>query len=102
MTSSTQPVRIGRRDPGKVVIEWEDGCKVTYSAAELRRLCPCAQCIHELTGEPLLDPESVPDGLSQQNLRLVGSYGIAMEFSDGHTTGIYTYEALRRGNPGNG
>ncbi|MDA1267087.1 MAG: DUF971 domain-containing protein [Planctomycetota bacterium] len=100
MSSATQPVRIGRRDPARVVIEWADGHTTEYSTAQLRRLCPCAQCIHELTGRQLLDPASVPDDLTQRDVRLVGNYAIAVQFADGHNTGIYTFVALRAKDPG--
>ena len=54
------------------------------------------QCIHELTGQPLLDPATVPDDMTQGDVRLVGNYAIAIQFSDGHDTGIYTFDHLRR------
>ncbi len=99
MSAPNQPVRIGRRDPAKLSIEWADGWETVYTAAELRRLCPCAQCVHELTGRPLLDPTSVPDDLTQTDVRLVGNYAIAVRFSDGHDTGIYTFTRLREQDP---
>lgn len=102
MSSATQPVRIGRRDPARVVIEWADGHTSTFTAAQLRRRCPCAQCIHELTGQRLLDPAAVPDDLTQQDVRLVGNYAIAVQFADGHSTGIYTFPKLREDDPGEG
>jgi DUF971 family protein len=43
MTRSTSAPRvITRSDPTKLVIEWADGHRTEYSAAELRRICPCA------------------------------------------------------------
>ena len=99
MNAAPQPLRIGRRDASKVEIDWSDGHRSVYSAAQLRRLCPCALCIHELTGEALLDPASVPDDLQQAGVELVGSYAIAIRFADGHHTGIYTFPYLR-GNDG--
>ncbi len=78
-----------------MVIEWADGHSTVFSAAQLRRFCPCAECIHELTGQQLLDPASVPDDLLQRDVRLVGSYAIAIQFADGHSTGIYTFARLR-------
>ena len=100
MSSATEPVRIGRRDPARVVIEWADGHSTVFSAAQLRRLCPCAQCIHELTGRPLLDPSTVPEDMTQRDVRLVGNYAIAVQFSDGHDTGIYTFPRLRAADTG--
>ena len=101
MTSSpsSSPTRIFRRDPTRVTLEWQDGHTTVYTAAELRRLCPCALCVHELTGQALLDPGIVPDDLTQADVRTVGSYAIAVRFSDGHNTGIYTYPYLREHDP---
>lgn len=92
---STTPTRIRRSDPSRVVFEWADGHSAEFSAADLRRRCPCAACVSETTGQRILDPKSVPDDLTQADLHLVGNYAIALRFSDGHETGIYTYSLLR-------
>jgi len=97
--STTAPTRISRKDPTHIAIEWADGAKTAYTAAQLRRLCPCAHCVHELTGQPLLDPASVPDELTQRDVRMVGNYAIAVQFSDGHNTGIYSFPFLRENDP---
>ena len=101
MTSSpsNSPTRISRRDPTRVSLEWQDGHTTVYTTAELRRLCPCAHCVHELTGQALLDPNTVPDDLTHTDVRMVGSYAIALRFSDGHDTGIYPYPYLREHDP---
>lgn len=96
---ASSPTRIGRRDSKQIVLDWADGHSTVYSAAELRRQCPCAHCVHELTGEALLDPASVPDELTQSDVRLVGNYAIAVQFSDGHNTGIYSFPYLRANDP---
>ena len=97
--SANVPTRIGRRDPARIVVEWSDGHTSDYSAAQLRRLCPCAHCIHELTGRALLDPASVPDDLTHSDVRLVGNYAITVQFADGHATGIYPFPYLREHDP---
>lgn len=95
MTSAT-PKIITKSDPKQVVIEWTDGTKDTFSAADLRGVCPCARCVHELTGERMHDPATVPDDLTQSGLRMVGNYAISMQFSDGHNTGIFTFPYLKQ------
>ncbi|MCB9914724.1 MAG: DUF971 domain-containing protein [Planctomycetes bacterium] len=90
-----QPKAITRSDPRRVLIEWTDGRRSEFSAADLRRVCPCAQCVSETTGVRMHDPATVPDDLEQQGLQLVGNYAISMRFSDGHGTGIFTFDALR-------
>jgi ATP-binding protein involved in chromosome partitioning len=92
---STTPTRIRRSDPSKVVFEWADGLSAEFSAADLRRRCPCAACVSETTGQRMLDPSSIPDDLTQAGLHLVGNYAVGLRFSDGHETGIYTYSFLR-------
>ena len=97
--SAFQPRGIQRSDPSRVAIEWADGHRTVYTPSALRRLCPCAQCVNEVTGERMLDPASVPDGLTQSDLRLVGNYAVALRFSDGHETGIYPFRFLRENDP---
>ena len=66
-----------------------------YPALMLRLACPCAACVDEMTGRPLLDPTRVPTDVQPVALELVGGYGIRVRWSDGHSTGIYTFELLR-------
>jgi len=90
-----QPSVIRRSDPARLEIEWSDGTSSAWTAAELRRLCPCALCVDEHTGIRILDPETIPDRVTQGDLSLVGNYAVSMRFSDGHSTGIFTWEMLR-------
>jgi ATP-binding protein involved in chromosome partitioning len=91
------PHRIVRRDDG-LTIEWEKGAPPVHHAARALRLaCPCAECVEEMSGRPLLRPESVPLDVAPRSVQLVGTYGIRVLWSDGHSTGIYTFESLRRG-----
>lgn len=94
-----QPLVIRRSDPGKLEIEWADGHRTSYSAAELRGVCPCAGCINEVTGVRMHDPASVPTSLTQSDVRFVGNYAIALQFSDGHNTGIFPFRYLRDQDP---
>ena len=97
--SAFQPRVIQRSDPSRVEIEWADGHRTVYTPSELRRLCPCAQCVNEVTGERMLDPASVPDGVTLSDLRLVGNYAVAVRWSDGHETGIYAVRFGRETDP---
>ncbi len=97
--TSTVPKVIRRSDPTRLEIEWSDGHRTIFTPAELRRICPCAGCVNEVTGQRMLDPLSVPPDLIQQDARLVGNYGLAVRFSDGHDTGIYPFRFLREHDP---
>lgn len=91
------PYRIRRRDEG-LTIEWEEGAPgIAYPARSLRLACPCAECVEEMSGRPLLRPETVPADVAPRSVQLVGGYGLKIDWTDGHSTGIYTFEALRRG-----
>jgi DUF971 family protein len=91
-------VAITRRDDG-VVIDWGPSGSTWLAARPLRLACPCAQCIEEMTGRPLLDPALVPPDVRPVELGLVGSYGLRIRWSDGHDTGIYAFVWLK-GQPG--
>lgn len=76
-------------------VVWDDGHTSTYPFRTLRLECPCASCRNELTGERTLDPKTVPEDVKGTHVGLVGHYGLQVSFSDGHGTGIYTFDMLR-------
>lgn len=80
---------------GEIGIVWEDGREDFFAPAALRRACPCAECVDESTGAARLDPAAVPDDLRALDWRPVGSYAVHFTWSDGHATGLYSFEALR-------
>ena len=77
-------------------IVWDDdGTIVTdFPARDLRIACRCAACVSETTGARLLNPATVPTDLTLRDASLSGNYGIAVDFSDGHRTGIYAWTYL--------
>lgn len=85
-------IGLGRSD---VRFVWDDGDEHIFSARDLRIRCNCAHCVSEATGERLLDPATIPDGLTVSEMHLVGNYGVGIHFSDGHSTGIYRFRDLR-------
>lgn len=90
-----RPVQIAEEGDSAISIVWSDGRKDLITAARLRRRCPCATCIDEWTGQKRLDEASVPDDLTISDMSLVGRYALNVAFSDGHNTGLYTFETLR-------
>ena len=91
----TQPRVITKSDPTRLVVEWADGGRTELTAVELRNLCPCANCVDEHTGRQRYDRSSTPADLETRHVSLVGHYALAIGFSDGHDTGIFTYRQLR-------
>lgn len=90
------PVEFSLNKPEEFQISWSDGPVHQYSAYHLRISCPCALCIDEWTGEAKLKVASVSRDISIVHFSQVGNYALAFEFSDGHRTGIYTYEYLQK------
>lgn len=88
------PYAINRRDDG-LLIEWDNqGHAGFYPARGMRLACPCAGCVEEMSNRPILDPATVPPDVRPVSLALVGAYGLRVIWSDGHNTGIYTFDRL--------
>ena len=86
-----------------VEITWSDGHASRYDFPYLREQCPCATCNDEREKEaarktqgsggavlPMFKPR-----VTAKSAAAVGSYAIQIQFSDGHATGIYSFEHLR-------
>lgn len=74
-------------------IEYDDGVEAIFPLLPLRRACPCAGC----RGRRDQDLDAYAgDSVSAIDAKLHGNWGIAIEWSDGHSTGIYAWEHLRR------
>jgi len=86
-----------------VDITWSDAHTSHYAFAYLRKHCPCATCREErdqrreidvnrvgLIPLPMFKPQIIARAAST-----VGSYAIQIEFTDGHSTGIYSFDYLR-------
>ena len=80
---------------GALEIGWADGSRSVLDPYHLRLGCPCAACVDERTGEKILDARRVPLDVRVAEVRAVGNYGLAPRFSDGHQTGIFTFERLK-------
>ena len=100
-TESVSPVKIAREEPNGLLIIWSDGQTLRYTAKGLRDACPCATCKEKKSTEQknpfqlvILKPEETMP-LAIKGMKPVGTYAYTIDFSDGHNTGIYTFEVLR-------
>lgn len=75
---------------------WQDGKKLALDDRGLRLACPCAMCVDENTGKKLLVPSMVPMDVQPMVIETVGAYALRISWSDGHGTGLYSFETLRR------
>lgn len=90
------PVEIGRANQHDVKVTWQDGHVSVYPARQLRLACPCAGCVDEITGEIRLVETSIPQNVHPVKIDLIGRYAVSITWSDGHNTGIYAFDRLRR------
>ncbi len=79
----------------EIQLLWPGGRQVLIPSRRLREICPCAGCIEEFTGRKLLDPASIPDDIHPTQIAPVGNYAVQFTWSDGHDTGLYTWQTLR-------
>ena len=97
-------VRIHVKTGAGVDIAWADGHESHFDFPYLRDNCPCATCNDErgkkqaFAGSspapsavlPMFKPKPRAQSASQ-----VGNYAIQINFNDGHSTGIFSYDYLR-------
>jgi DUF971 family protein len=114
-------VSIDRIGETAIEIKWSDGTVSSWTVAQLRKACPCATC-REKKGSPLADPPeqknteqktteqknteqkmtltlpvlsaSEARPLRIESMRPVGRYAYSIEFSDGHSSGIFPFAML--------
>lgn len=91
-----------------VDITWADGHRTHLDFAFLREMCPCAMCNDERQKKQNVAEEQAPVTISSgavlplfkprltaRAAKAIGNYALQIDFSDGHATGIYSYEYLR-------
>ena len=80
-----------------VTIIFGDDTRHTYPLVELRANCPCATCRnHREQGEEAWPRPSSPQPLTVTDASFVGAWGLSITWNDGHSTGIFPWESLRR------
>jgi DUF971 family protein len=85
---------------GELAIKWDDGRESFIALEALRRHCPCAGCqgerdimgqLHKGPDEPL-----TPSSFQLRRVVNVGGYAIQPVWADGHDTGIFSFDYLRK------
>ena len=102
-----QPAR-GEIEPAKITVEkevglqlvWPDGATADFDLMTLRLRCPCAECQEYVArGETVWPRPASPQPLRITDAELHGAWGLGLTWNDGHSTGIYSYELLRKWAP---
>lgn len=97
------PVGLQRLDGGGLAIDWSDGQRRRYRAMGLRDACPCATCREKDKGSRAKPAAMLPVLSAAQARPLeilamqpAGRYAYSIQFSDGHHSGLYTFDYLHR------
>ncbi len=104
--SAPEPEHIAISKSKGIRIDWKDGHHSEYPLAYLRDECPCASCTGAHGTSPQKTSYANPQPASPfkmytptlKMLRVeeVGAYAVRIDWSDGHNTGIYSFDYLRR------
>jgi DUF971 family protein len=99
-------VRVHKSEGTGMEIDWKDGHHSAWTFGWLRLACPCATCHEERekSGRAPGEPKSQPAALLPMYqaparplvVTPVGRYAISFEWNDGHKSGIYSWDYLRR------
>ncbi len=99
-------VRVFKTEGTGMEIDWKDGHRSQWSFAWLRLACPCATCNEERLSHGLQPGEPKPQSATllpmyqapprPEHVTPVGRYAISFHWNDGHTSGIYSWDYLRR------
>lgn len=85
---------------GELAVRWEDGTESYVPLEVLRRGCPCAGCKGEvdILGNLYKNPEKplTPAAFQMVRLDRVGGYAVQPTWGDGHSSGLYAFDYLRR------
>ena len=90
------PKPVATAQPGFLHIHWPDGAPSELPNFNVRASCSCARCVDEFTGEPILDVVSIPPDIEIEAIQPLGNYAIAITWSDGHGSGIFSWDHLRK------
>ena len=90
------PADTPRIETDGIHISWSDGHEGYYPHWYLRAACQCADCL-EGSGYSRMDFfENIPQDIRALDWCPVGRYAVEFLWSDGHETGAYAFETMRR------
>ncbi len=99
---NTLPTDLQIVEDNALLIKWSGRQRRRYSCRDLRDVCPCATCHEKRTGEqqaptilPVLSAAEA-EPLRIEGMKPVGSYAYTIAFSDGHDTGIFSFDLLQQ------
>jgi DUF971 family protein len=83
-----------------LAIKWDDSSESYIPLKTLRQSCPCAGCKGEMDimGNLYRNPDRplAANAFELRRIAPVGGYAVQPVWADGHDTGIFSFEYLRR------
>jgi DUF971 family protein len=86
----------------ELAIQWNDGMESYFDMEFLRRACPCAACggepdvLGNIIGSRGGGTSYSENSFQMSGFEVVGGYALQPRWGDGHSTGIYSFQYLRR------
>jgi len=95
-----KPIEIKKINEFILFTKWNDEFESSIKMEDLRKECPCAECTGEKIGDKIYSrPKPVkfePGVFDLTDIRPVGHYAINLVWKNGHDTGIYNWQLLRK------
>jgi DUF971 family protein len=101
----TTPQKLDLKRDEKLEILWKDGTRSVYPLGLLRSMCPCATCKEVRAAQQGRNsrlnvlPGNYSQPLTVLKAELVGNYALQIDWSDDHSSGIYSFDYLRSISP---
>ena len=89
-----QPLGLVFDAMGNLLVRWDDGKDSKFPPKWLRARCPCAGCVEEWSGQRIVGEAQVEEGVRARGMHQVGRYASQIQWSDGHDSGIYSWDYL--------
>ncbi len=93
-TPQPKPTDLAFDKDGQLLVRWDDGKESSFAPKWLRARCPCAECVEEWSGKRVVGDGQVREDVRARGMNQIGRYAMQIEWTDGHNTGIYSWDYL--------
>lgn len=94
------PIQLKKTENNSLSVKWNDESVTEIPLTKLRDECPCVNCKGESvifeSYIPIKSPFKAAGYYEIDKIETVGNYAISIKWKDGHDTGIYSWDILRK------
>ena len=94
------PTQLKKTENNSLSVKWNDESVTEITLTKLRDECPCVNCKGESvifeSYIPIKSPFKAAGYYEIDKIETVGNYAISIKWKDGHDTGIYSWDILRK------